>query len=136
VLLSATSCGGLRDGESLSPPCALFSQAAIADPWRSPSVREALCPHNRSALPLLTWTPRERERAIAILRRDVEHPQKFVRAWALDSLATFAAANPVLLPLASRHLRAFERSGSKALASRARICRARLDFRGSRQEAT
>src|SRR6185503_1914784 len=41
------------------------------------------------ALPLLTWTPRERKRVVEILRRDLEHPQKFVRAWALDSLATF-----------------------------------------------
>lgn len=39
------------------------------------------------ALPLLKWTFGERKRVVAILRRDLEHPQKFVRAWALDSLA-------------------------------------------------
>jgi HEAT repeat protein len=81
------------------------------------------------ALPLLRWTPRERERAIQLLRRDVEHPQKFVRAWALDSLATFAKTNRTLLPFVSRQLRLFERSGSKALASRARQIRARLSER-------
>src|SRR5437867_6348497 len=54
------------------------------------------------ALPLLNWTRRERVRAIAILQRDVKHPQKFVRAWALDSLATFAEKNAALLPLVYR----------------------------------
>ena len=78
------------------------------------------------ALPLLTWKPKERRRAVAILLRDVEHPQKFVRAWALDSLATFAQADATLMPALQRHLCAFESGGSKALATRARHVRTRL----------
>jgi hypothetical protein len=79
------------------------------------------------ALPLLKWTPREQTRVIEILSRDVEHPQKFVRAWALDSLATFAEADTRLRPTVMRALEQFEESGSKALAARARQVRARLE---------
>ena len=78
------------------------------------------------ALPLFRWKPAERSRVLAILRRDARHPQKFVRAWALDSLATFAREDPTLRPIVLRHLRSFERSGSKALAARARRVRERF----------
>jgi len=78
------------------------------------------------ALPLFDWTSPERRRVFAILLRDATHPQTFVRAWALDSLATFAVKHPRLRPTVLRHLRAFERSGSKALAARARHIRERL----------
>jgi hypothetical protein len=78
------------------------------------------------ALPLLTWTPRERKRATEILRRDVEHPQKFVKAWALDGLATFALRDPTLMPVVATAVEAFERSGSKALQARARRVRERI----------
>ena len=78
------------------------------------------------ALPLLAWTAGERRRGLAILTRDVEHSQTFVRAWALDSLATFAEHDASLMPLVQHHLRAFERDGRKALATRARIIRERL----------
>ena len=78
------------------------------------------------ALPLFRWKATERKRAVAILRRDVVHPQKFVRAWALDSLARFAQADPRLVPDVLRHLRLFERSGSKALMARGRRIRERL----------
>ena len=78
------------------------------------------------ALPLLTWTPRERKRAVEILRRNVSYPQTFVRAWALDSLATFARDDRRQIPFVRRSLDEFERSGSGALASRARHIRERL----------
>ena len=78
------------------------------------------------ALPLLHWTASERRRVLEILRRDVEHPQAFVRAWALDSLARFAASDRTLLPVVMRGLRSFERSGRKALVTRARHIRGRL----------
>lgn len=78
------------------------------------------------SLPLLAWTPRERTRVVQILRRNVEHPQKFVRAWALDSLATFAEHDPGLVPIVERCLAEFERSGSKALQTRSRHIRERL----------
>ena len=78
------------------------------------------------ALPLLRWTPRERTRVIQILRRNVEHPQTFVRAWALDSLATFAEHAPGVGPIVKRGLRGFEQSGSKALQTRAKHIRERL----------
>jgi hypothetical protein len=78
------------------------------------------------ALPLFAWSLAERERVVAILRRDVEHPQQFVKAWALDGLARLAEEDATLMPLVRAHLRAFERSGRKALAARARVIRARL----------
>jgi hypothetical protein len=78
------------------------------------------------SLPLLGWTARERRRVIQILRRNVEHPQKFVRAWALDSLATLAERDPGLVPVVKRGLEDFERSGSKALQTRAKHIRERL----------
>src|ERR1700693_429805 len=78
------------------------------------------------ALPLFRWTGAEQSRVLAILRRDVAHPRKFVKAWALDSLATLAQKDPALRSIVLRHLRSFERSGSKALVARARHVRERL----------
>lgn len=78
------------------------------------------------ALPLLRWRPPERKRVIAILKRDLSHPQKFVRAWALDSLATFSQTDRRLTRDVQRALAAFERSGSRALSARARLIRERL----------
>lgn len=77
------------------------------------------------ALPLFDWNARDRRRAVQILRRDIEHPQKFVRAWALDSLARFAERDASLGQVVQRALRAFEASGSKSLESRARQIRKR-----------
>jgi hypothetical protein len=81
------------------------------------------------ALPLLEWTPAERRRAVEILRRDIGHPQKFVRAWALEGLAVFARHDAGLMPIVRRCLRDFERSGSGALAARARHVREHLSLR-------
>jgi len=82
------------------------------------------------ALPLLQWTPDERTRVIEILRQNVEYPQTFVRAWALDSLATFAAGDRRLTRVVMGLLDDFEGSGSKALQARARNIRARLSRAG------
>ncbi|MCC7125531.1 MAG: hypothetical protein IT178_11835 [Acidobacteria bacterium] len=82
------------------------------------------------ALPLLEWTPRERARVVEILVRDLEHPQKFVRAWALDSLARYADDDPELMPTVERTLTTFESSESKALRTRARHIRTRLNTAG------
>jgi HEAT repeat protein len=76
-------------------------------------------------LPLLQWTPSERARVVEILRRGVEFPQTFVRAWALDSLATVAGDDKALQAVVARALEDFERSGSKALQARAKHIRAR-----------
>jgi hypothetical protein len=78
------------------------------------------------ALPLFDWKPTERARALEILRQDVGHPQKFVRAWALDSLATFAVRDAKLRPFVERALKDFEASPSKALIARARHIRERF----------
>jgi hypothetical protein len=78
------------------------------------------------ALPLLAWTPCQRRRVVAILHRDAGHPQTFVRAWALDGLATFAQKDRRLMPVVRRRLAEFERSGSKALEARARKIRERV----------
>jgi HEAT repeat protein len=82
------------------------------------------------ALPLFAWSLEENRRAIEILLRDAEHPQAFVRAWAVDSLASFAETNSALMPKLRRYLRELEQSGSKALATRARKIRSRLESRG------
>lgn len=78
------------------------------------------------ALPLFQWTPTQMRRVEAILLESVDFPQTFVRAWALDSLATLSARRRRLQPIVARYLREFERSSSKALQARARNVRARL----------
>jgi hypothetical protein len=61
-----------------------------------------------------------------ILLDNVAFPQTFVRAWALDGLATLAQRRVTLMSIVRRHLRDFERSSSKALQARAKQIRARL----------
>jgi len=78
------------------------------------------------ALPLFRWTPAQARRVEKILIANVSYPQTFVRAWALDGLATLAERRPTLRPVVRRHLREFEASSSKALQARARHIRARL----------
>lgn len=78
------------------------------------------------ALPWLKWTRAERKRAVAILLRDLEYPQKFVQAWALDSLARFAQDDVTLVPVVRGYLELFENSSSPALAARARAIRGRI----------
>jgi len=77
------------------------------------------------ALPLFRWTPTQQRRVEAILIENLTCPQTFVRAWALDGLATLAQRRPRLRPIVEQHLHAFERSSSKALQARARNIRAR-----------
>jgi len=72
------------------------------------------------ALPLFRWSAAQARRVEAILRENVNFPQTFVRAWALNSLALLAKGRPRLGPLVRRHLREFGRSDSKALQARAR----------------
>jgi hypothetical protein len=78
------------------------------------------------ALPLFEWTPAERRRVQAILISNLSFPQTFVRAWALDGLARIAASHPKVKRTIWTHVRAFERSSSKALQARARHIRLRL----------
>jgi hypothetical protein len=78
------------------------------------------------ALPLFRWNRAQERRVEAILLENVSFPQTFVRAWALDGLATLAERRPRLMPIVRRHLHDFERSPSKALQARARQIRARL----------
>lgn len=78
------------------------------------------------ALPLLRWTPAERKRAVAVLLGYATHPQKFVKAWSVDSLSRFATQDTSLLPVVEGLLEDFERSASPALLSRARQIRQRL----------
>jgi hypothetical protein len=78
------------------------------------------------ALPLFRWGPAQERRVEQVLLESVEFPQTFVRAWALDGLATLAERRAGLQPVVTRHLRDFERSPSKALQARAKHIRARL----------
>jgi hypothetical protein len=78
------------------------------------------------ALPLFRWTAAESKRMERILLENVAFPQTFVRAWALDSLATLSERKAKLRPVVLRYLEAFAQSSSKALQARARAIRARL----------
>jgi hypothetical protein len=78
------------------------------------------------ALPLFSWSPEQMKHAERILIENVAFPQTFVRAWALDGLATFAERRRKLVPIVLRHLAEFEKSPSKALQARARNIRARM----------
>lgn len=78
------------------------------------------------ALPLFRWTATQMRRVEAILTANVAFPQTFVRAWALDSLATLSLGRPGLASFVMRQLAAFEASSSKALQARARAIRERL----------
>jgi hypothetical protein len=77
------------------------------------------------ALPLFRWSPGDMRRVEKILSENLTFPQTFVRAWALDGLATIAERRKRLAPTVQRYLREFERSPSKALQARARSIRAR-----------
>jgi hypothetical protein len=83
------------------------------------------------ALPLFHWSPAQERRVEKILLENVRYPQTFVRAWALDGLATLAERKAELVPIVRRHVGTFERSPSKALQARARQIRARLDKTGA-----
>ena len=78
------------------------------------------------ALPFFAWTDTERPRVVRILTRNLDHARLFVRAWALDSLASFAQADAALMPQVHRHLARFARSGRPSLVARARAIRRRL----------
>ena len=78
------------------------------------------------ALPLFHWSSTQAQRVEEILFENVAFPQTFVRAWALDGLATLAERKATLMPIVRRHLHDFERSPSKALQARAKHIRARL----------
>ncbi len=78
------------------------------------------------ALPLFRWSPTQEKRVEAILRDNVDFPQTFVRAWALDGLATLSERQPGLRTTVEQYLTTFERSSSKALQARARHIRGRL----------
>jgi hypothetical protein len=71
------------------------------------------------ALPLVRWSP-EGARASEILRANLARPRKFVRAWALDSLATMSSEDLSLRSVVLRALKEFGASRSKALQSRFR----------------
>ena len=78
------------------------------------------------ALPLFRWSPAQARRVEDILLENVAFPQIFVRAWALDGLATLAEQRAALTPIVRKHLRDFEASPSKALQARAKHIRARF----------
>jgi hypothetical protein len=80
------------------------------------------------ALPLFKWSAKDLVRVKAILLENIVYPQTFVKAWALDSLATFALKDAQLMPIVQHHLEGFDRSDSKALQARARKIRERLQL--------
>jgi hypothetical protein len=85
------------------------------------------------ALPLLRWTAAERPKVLRILRRYLDDPQLFVKAWALDSLARFATTDPELKSVVRRRLRTFKRSDRASLRSRAAQIEMRLRGSGNRR---
>ena len=87
------------------------------------------------AVPLFRWTPKQATRVREILIANVDFPQTFVRAWALDGLARLAEHDSSLRPLLRRKLLEFEQSSSKALQARARQIRERLNQPSPRARA-
>jgi hypothetical protein len=87
------------------------------------------------ALPLLNWPAAEKSRAVSILEGYTADTQKFVKAWALDSLAQFAMHDVALMPKVEKLLTQFEHSGSKSLLARARRIREFLAHRLTGQRA-
>ena len=83
------------------------------------------------ALPLFQWSRTQERRVEEILLDNVLFPQTFVRAWALDGLATLAERRAALMPVVRKYLRDFERSPSRALQARARQIRTRLSRLGA-----
>jgi hypothetical protein len=81
------------------------------------------------ALSLFEWAEEDRERVKRILLENVAFPQTFVRAWALDSLATVAVGDRSLMRTVRHSLLEFEQSKSKALQARSRKIRERLKIR-------
>jgi hypothetical protein len=78
------------------------------------------------AIPHFAWSKREIARAAAVLERNIDEPQLFVRAWAVDGLARLAERDRQLVRAAKKGLRALEASGKKSLLVRARHIRSRL----------
>jgi hypothetical protein len=78
------------------------------------------------AFPLFDWSKPEMRKVEEILIQNLDFPQTFVRAWSLDSLATFSQRNKTLAPIVREYVLKFEKSDSKALQARARNIRARL----------
>ena len=56
------------------------------------------------ALPLFRWSPAQMKRVEAILRENAVAPSLFVRAWAVDSLATLSGTRTRLRPIVDQHL--------------------------------
>ena len=78
------------------------------------------------ALPLFRWSPTQIKRVEAILLENARTPSLFVRAWAVDSLATLSETRAGLRPIVEQHLVEFEHAPSKALRARALRIRERL----------
>jgi len=108
--------------------------------WIAPHKRVFIGPLARSAmweirlqivraLPLFRWSAAERRHVKKILTENLEYPQTFVRAWALDGLSRVAGRDASARRTVLKQVRAFERSDSKALQARARHVRARLGDR-------
>jgi hypothetical protein len=64
------------------------------------------------------------------------HPQKFVKAWRVDSLSRFAADDASPMSVVESMLADFECSASPALRSRARRIRTRLRVRSTAKAAS
>lgn len=78
------------------------------------------------AIPLFAWSPADRKRATETLVRYIEDHQKFVKSWALDSLAIFSETDPSLRPLVDLKIDEFLGSGSPAMRARAKAIAKRL----------
>src|SRR5262245_2802971 len=87
-------------------------------------------------LPLFRWTRTEERRVEEILSSNIDFTQTFVRAWALDGLATLSLRRVRLAPLVMQRLADFEQSSSKALQARARAIRERLSSANPAKRST
>jgi len=78
-------------------------------------------------LPRLTWTGEEYQLVLAYLFKQAEGANRFIKAWALDSLATFAQTDPTIEPRVVQMLVDAMEMGSAAIRVRARHGLARIE---------
>lgn len=82
--------------------------------------------HVALILPRLRLTPREQNRALAILLHYLKDESKIVRTFSMQALADMALRNPAMRPLVVPQIESLTRTGSPAMRSRGRKLLAKL----------
>lgn len=91
--------------------------------------------HMAQILPRLSLSPRDRQRAVDLLKSYLKDKSRIVQACALQGLADFAARDPGLAADVARRIGAAMHSGSPAVRARARHLLERLSKQGRHRAA-